>query len=108
MLFCCDVSGSICVGSRFQNPFYLTRRRVFGRYTPRRIDDAIKALVSIIRTLPDNTWMTRVSLKEKARTKIGDTGLLNYALRVVENLEVGGGAVVRRMVHPDSHVMEYR
>jgi hypothetical protein len=84
------------------------RLPVVCRYTPRRIDDAIKALVSIMRTLPGNTWMTRVSLKERARSKIGDTGLLNYALRVVENLEVGDGAVVRRMVHPDSHVMEYR
>uniref|UniRef100_A0A7N0UKI6 PHD-type domain-containing protein n=3 Tax=Kalanchoe fedtschenkoi TaxID=63787 RepID=A0A7N0UKI6_KALFE len=50
--------------------------------------------------------MTRQDLRDAARRHIGDTGLLDYALKSMNNVIVGN-YVVRRAVNPNTRILEY-
>lgn len=53
-----------------------------------------------------NAGMTRQEARDAARLHIGDTGLIDYVLKSMNNVVVGG-LVVRRAMNPSTRVLEY-
>ncbi|KAL6959625.1 hypothetical protein U1Q18_039779 [Sarracenia purpurea var. burkii] len=53
-----------------------------------------------------NAGMTRQEARDAARLHIGDTGLIDYVLKSMNNVIVGG-MVVRRAVNPSTRVLQY-
>lgn len=50
--------------------------------------------------------MTRQNARDAARMHIGDTGLLDYVLKSMNNVIVGSH-LVRRAVNPKTRILEY-
>lgn len=51
------------------------------RYSERRIEAGMEAIIENLMKEPEGTWVSRVTLKQRSRSSVGDTGLLNFSLR---------------------------
>lgn len=51
------------------------------RYSERRIEKGMEAIIENLMKEPEGTWVSRVTLKQRSRSSVGDTGLLNFSLR---------------------------
>ncbi|KAL2635890.1 hypothetical protein R1flu_007369 [Riccia fluitans] len=77
------------------------------RWPPKRVEQAQKALLDILRSADKATWLSRQSLRERARSHIGDTGLLDFVLKGFVDKTVDC-EVVRRRVNQTTRMLEYR
>ncbi|KAL5102137.1 hypothetical protein RYX36_006464 [Vicia faba] len=80
------------------------------RWPTRRLEFAAQVIVDALKedkaTKSGSSGMTRQDVRDAARLHIGDTGLLDYVLKSLNNVIVGN-YVVRRMVNPSSRILEY-
>ena len=54
-----------------------------------------------------SSWMSRQDVRDTARHYIGDTGLLDFVLKVMGN-QVVGGNLIRREFNANTRVLEYK
>ncbi|KAL7192685.1 hypothetical protein ACSBR2_024493 [Camellia fascicularis] len=81
------------------------------RWPVRRLEYAANVVVDALKekratNKSGNAGMTRQEARDAARQHIGDTGLIDYVLKSMNNVIVGGLAV-RRAVNPSTRVIEY-
>ncbi|XP_054795208.1 PHD finger protein MALE MEIOCYTE DEATH 1-like [Prosopis cineraria] len=80
------------------------------RWPTRRLEYAAQVIVDALKENKTNSsgsgGMTRQDVRDAARLHIGDTGLLDYVLKSLNNMIVGN-YVVRRMVNPTTRILEY-
>lgn len=80
------------------------------RWPPRRLEFAADVIVSALKEKKEshfsNGGMTRQDVRDAARLHIGDTGLLDYVLKSLNNVVVGN-QIVRRAVNPATRILEY-
>eukprot|EP00897_Mesotaenium_endlicherianum_P002767 jgi/Mesen1/2518/ME000016S01864 len=76
-----------------------------GRWSPKRLKLTQQVLVDVLRARTGQ-WVPRHDLREIARQRIGDTGLLDYTLKWLGNRHVCGH-VVRRAVNAVTRVLEF-
>ncbi|KAJ8763001.1 hypothetical protein K2173_023206 [Erythroxylum novogranatense] len=80
------------------------------RWPIRRLEYAAEVIVDTLRSKKTGTLiqegMSRQEVRDSARLHIGDTGLLDYVLKSMNNVIVGSH-VVRRAVNPKTRVLEY-
>ncbi|XP_028784612.1 PHD finger protein MALE MEIOCYTE DEATH 1-like [Neltuma alba] len=80
------------------------------RWPARRLEYAAQVIVDALKENKANSscsgGMTRQDVRDAARLHIGDTGLLDYVLKSLNNMIVGN-CVVRRMVNPTTRILEY-
>ncbi|PON43397.1 Autoimmune regulator [Parasponia andersonii] len=80
------------------------------RWPPRRLEFAADVIVNALKEKKEshfgNGGMTRQDVRDAARLHIGDTGLLDYVLKSLNNVVVGN-QIVRRAVNPSTRILEY-
>ncbi|KAL2317288.1 hypothetical protein Fmac_031164 [Flemingia macrophylla] len=80
------------------------------RWPTRRLEFAAQVIVDALKdnmaVKPGSSGMARQDVRDAARLHIGDTGLLDYVLKSLNNVIVGD-YVVRRMVNPSTRILEY-
>ncbi|XP_061357149.1 PHD finger protein MALE MEIOCYTE DEATH 1-like [Gastrolobium bilobum] len=80
------------------------------RWPTRRLEFAAQVIVDALKenkaAKSGSCGMTRQEVRDAARLHIGDTGLLDYVLKSLNNVIVGN-FVVRRKVNPSTHILEY-
>ncbi|XP_057492136.1 PHD finger protein MALE MEIOCYTE DEATH 1 [Actinidia eriantha] len=81
------------------------------RWPIRRLEYAANVVVSALKekkatNASINAGMTRQEARDAARLHIGDTGLIDYVLKWMNNVIVEG-LIVRRAVNPVTRVLEY-
>ncbi|XAR73574.1 hypothetical protein NMG60_11007585 [Bertholletia excelsa] len=81
------------------------------RWPVRRLEYAANVIVNALKekralSKYSNAGMTRQEARDAARLHIGDTGLIDYVLKSMNNVVVGG-QIVRRAVNPSTRVLEY-
>ncbi|KAJ7964448.1 PHD finger protein family [Quillaja saponaria] len=80
------------------------------RWPARRLEYAAEVIVSALKEKKadrlSHGGMTRQDVRDAARLHIGDTGLLDYVLKSLNNVIVGS-YVVRRRVNPTTRILEY-
>ncbi|CAK7338934.1 unnamed protein product [Dovyalis caffra] len=80
------------------------------RWPTRRLQYAADVIVDALKAKKDDKHceggMTRQDVRDEARMHIGDTGLLDYVLKSMNNVVVGK-YVVRRAVNPKTRILEY-
>ncbi|KAK7300663.1 hypothetical protein RJT34_11511 [Clitoria ternatea] len=80
------------------------------RWPTRRLEFAAQVIVDALKenkaVQSGSGGMTRQDVRDAARLHIGDTGLLDYVLKSLNNVIVGS-YVVRRMVNPSTRILEY-
>ena len=80
------------------------------RWPARRLEYAAEVIVNALKekreTECTHDGMTRQEVRDAARMHIGDTGLLDYVLKSMNNVIVGNH-VVRRSVNPATRILEY-
>ncbi|KAI9118184.1 hypothetical protein K1719_010516 [Acacia pycnantha] len=80
------------------------------RWPSRRLEYAAQVIVDALKENKANSsgsgGMTRQDVRDAARLHIGDTGLLDYVLKSLNNMIVGN-YIVRRMVNPTTRILEY-
>ncbi|AES99203.2 PHD finger protein MALE meiocyte DEATH protein [Medicago truncatula] len=80
------------------------------RWPTRRLEFAAQVIVEALKEdkamKPGSSGMTRQDVRDAARLHIGDTGLLDYVLKSLNNVIVGN-YVVRRTVNSSSRILEY-
>lgn len=80
------------------------------RWPARRLEYAAQVIVDALKENKARSsgsgGMTRQDVRDAARLHIGDTGLLDYVLKSLNNVIVGN-YVVRRMVNPTTRILEY-
>ncbi|KAK7276206.1 hypothetical protein RIF29_17342 [Crotalaria pallida] len=80
------------------------------RWPKRRLEFAAQVIVDALKehkgVKSGSGGMTRQDVRDVARLHIGDTGLLDYVLKSLNNVIVGN-YVVRRMVNPNTRILEY-
>ncbi|CAJ1970876.1 unnamed protein product [Sphenostylis stenocarpa] len=80
------------------------------RWPTRRLEFAAQVIVDALKenkaVKPASGGMARQDVRDAARLHIGDTGLLDYVLKSLNNVIVGN-YVVRRMVNPSTRILEY-
>ncbi|CAL0315703.1 unnamed protein product [Lupinus luteus] len=80
------------------------------RWPKRRLEFAAQVIVDALNEhkgmKSGSAGMTRQDVRDAARLHIGDTGLLDYVLKSLNNVIVGNH-VIRRMVNPYSRILEY-
>lgn len=80
------------------------------RWPTRRLEFAADVIVSALKEKKEkyfsNGGMTRQDVRDAARLHIGDTGLLDYVLKSLNNVVVGN-QIVRRAVNPSTRILEY-
>jgi len=72
-------------------------------------DNRLKlAAYVVLNTLSANSsWMSRQDVRDSARHYIGDTGLLDFVLKVMGN-QIIGGNMIRREFNANTRVLEYK
>lgn len=75
------------------------------RWPTRRLEFAAQVIVDALKDSGSGR-MTRQDVRDAARLHIGDTGLLDYVLKSMNNVIVGN-YVVRRMVNSSTRILEY-
>ncbi|CAI5969913.1 unnamed protein product [Closterium sp. NIES-65] len=73
--------------------------------TPSTITPGTQVIVDVLSLRP-GAWLPRHEVREAARQRIGDTGLLDFVLKSLGNRLVGD-VVVRRAINPLSKVLEF-
>ncbi|RZC68623.1 hypothetical protein C5167_031792 [Papaver somniferum] len=73
-------------------------------WSARKLEDAAEIIVNALKR--KRSRMSREELKEAARSHIGDTGLLDYVLKSINNVIVGE-YVVRRVTNPSTKKFEF-
>ncbi|XP_047312803.1 PHD finger protein MALE MEIOCYTE DEATH 1 [Impatiens glandulifera] len=81
------------------------------RWPARRLEFAANVIVDALKEKKafnkfKNCSMTRQEARDAARLHIGDTGLIDYVLKSLNNVIVGG-QIVRRAVNPSTRVLEF-
>ncbi|KAM6546181.1 hypothetical protein CsatB_026917 [Cannabis sativa] len=80
------------------------------RWPPRRLEFAADVIVKALKEKKESNFgsggMTRQDVRDAARLHIGDTGLLDYVLKSLNNVIVGN-QIVRRAVNPSTRILEY-
>ncbi|XP_057972662.1 PHD finger protein MALE MEIOCYTE DEATH 1 [Malania oleifera] len=80
------------------------------RWPSRRLEYAAEIIVNALKEKKadrsSHGGMTRQEVRDAARLHIGDTGLLDYVLKSMNNVIVGS-YIVRRAVNPSNRVLEY-
>ncbi|MED6110595.1 hypothetical protein PIB30_044515 [Stylosanthes scabra] len=80
------------------------------RWPTRRLEFAAQVIVDSLKEHKamnlGSDGMTRQDVRDASRLHIGDTGLLDYVLKSLNNVIVGN-YVVRRMVNPSTRILEY-
>lgn len=80
------------------------------RWPGRRLEFAADVIVSALKEKKEqncgHSGMTRQDVRDAARLHIGDTGLLDYVLKSMNNVIIGN-YIVRRAVNPTSRILEY-
>lgn len=80
------------------------------RWPARRLEYAAEVIVNALKEKKADKFchggMTRQDLRDEARVHIGDTGLLDYVLKSLNNVVVGSH-VVCRTVNPTTRILEY-
>ncbi|KAG4964035.1 hypothetical protein JHK82_040703 [Glycine max] len=80
------------------------------RWPTRRLEFAAQVIVDALKENKTvklgSGGMTRQDVRDAARLHIGDTGLLDYVLKSLNNVIIGN-YVVRRMVNPSTRILEY-
>ncbi|CAI5534656.1 unnamed protein product [Closterium sp. Naga37s-1] len=75
------------------------------RWSSKRLHLAQQVIVDVLSLRP-GAWLPRHEVREAARQRIGDTGLLDFVLKSLGNRLVGD-VVVRRAINPLSKVLEF-
>ncbi|KAK4275005.1 hypothetical protein QN277_018151 [Acacia crassicarpa] len=90
--------------------FSSTVANMDSRWPSRRLEYAAQVIVDALKENKANSsgsgGMTRQDVRDAARLHIGDTGLLDYVLKSLNNMIVGN-YIVRRMVNPTTRILEY-
>ncbi|KAI4367082.1 hypothetical protein MLD38_022860 [Melastoma candidum] len=80
------------------------------RWPPRRLEQAAEVIVEALIQNKEEKFgqggMTRQDVRDVARMHIGDTGLLDNVLKMMNNVTIRN-FVVRRSVNPSTRVLEY-
>ncbi|XP_011038253.1 PREDICTED: PHD finger protein MALE MEIOCYTE DEATH 1 [Populus euphratica] len=80
------------------------------RWPTRRLQYAAEVIVDALKAKKEDKHsqegMTRQDVRDAARMHIGDTGLLDYVLKSMNNVVVGK-YVVQRAVNPKTRILEY-
>ncbi|XP_041002433.1 PHD finger protein MALE MEIOCYTE DEATH 1 [Juglans microcarpa x Juglans regia] len=80
------------------------------RWPARRLEYAAEVIVNALKVKKEGKFchggMTRQDLRDAARLHIGDTGLLDYVLKSMNNVVVGNH-IVCRTVNPTTRILEY-
>ncbi|XP_015869864.3 PHD finger protein MALE MEIOCYTE DEATH 1 [Ziziphus jujuba] len=81
------------------------------RWPQRRLEFAAEVIVSALKEKKERNFgrgggMTRQDVRDAARLHIGDTGLLDYVLKSLNNVVVGNH-IVRRAVNPMTRILEF-
>ncbi|XP_021730833.1 PHD finger protein MALE MEIOCYTE DEATH 1-like [Chenopodium quinoa] len=80
------------------------------RWPKRRLEFTAEVIVNALKEYRGNKsskkGMTRQEVRDAARAHIGDTGLLDYVLKSMNNVIVGD-YIVRRRTDPVSRILEY-
>ncbi|KAJ4840879.1 hypothetical protein Tsubulata_010374 [Turnera subulata] len=80
------------------------------RWPVKRLEYAAEVVVNALKGKKldkcSEGWMTRQDVRDAARMHIGDTGLLDYVLKSMNNVTVGIH-VVRRAMNPKTRILEY-
>lgn len=80
------------------------------RWPTRRLEYAANVIVDALKEKRENDplhkGMTRQEVRDAARLHIGDTGLLDYVLKSMNNVIVGD-YTVRRAINPINRIFEY-
>lgn len=80
------------------------------RWPPRRLEFAADVIVGALKEKKEdcfgNGGMTRQDVRDAARLHIGDTGLLDYVLKSLNNVIVGN-QIILRAVNPATRILEY-
>ncbi|CAM8954704.1 unnamed protein product [Rhodiola kirilowii] len=82
------------------------------RWPARRLEYTAQVVVDALKQKKEENGhkcgggMTRQELRDAARMHIGDTGLLDYVLKSMNNVIVGS-YLVRRAVNPTTRILEY-
>ncbi|XP_059441815.1 PHD finger protein MALE MEIOCYTE DEATH 1-like [Corylus avellana] len=81
-----------------------------GKWSAKRLGDALEVIVNVLKEKNAENFchggMPRQDLRAAARVHIGDTGLLDYVLKLLDNVIVGNH-VVRRTKNPMTRIFEY-
>ncbi|RID74548.1 hypothetical protein BRARA_B01641 [Brassica rapa] len=78
------------------------------RWPVRRLEYAAEVIVEALKEMKvlKQSGMTRQDVRDSARLHIGDTGLLDYVLKSMNNVIVGN-ALVQRYVDPLTRILHY-
>ncbi|CAN0897401.1 PHD finger protein MALE MEIOCYTE DEATH 1 [Linum grandiflorum] len=78
------------------------------RWSARRMEFAAEVIVEALKEGKNTTGegMSRQQVRDAARMHVGDTGLLDYVLKSMNNV-VLGSSIVRRAVNPRTRILEY-
>ncbi|CAA7020819.1 unnamed protein product [Microthlaspi erraticum] len=78
------------------------------RWPVRRLEYAAEVIVESLKEMKtlNQNGMTRQDVRDAARLHIGDTGLLDYVLKLMNNVVVGN-VLVRRYVDPLTRILHY-
>ncbi|CAA7039528.1 unnamed protein product [Microthlaspi erraticum] len=78
------------------------------RWPVRRLEYASEVIVESLKEMKalNQNGMTRQHVRDAARLHIGDTGLLDYVLKLMNNVVVGN-VLVRRYVDPLTRILHY-
>lgn len=76
------------------------------RWSAARLEQATIALLEVLKDAEGKHWLSRQALREGARAKIGDTGLLDYVLKGFIN-KVIDDRIVRRRFNSHTRMLEY-
>ena len=80
------------------------------RWPARRLEGAAEVIVNALKEKKEKDFrhsgMARQDVRDAARLHIGDTGLLDYVLKSLNNVIVGN-QVVCRSVNPTTRILEY-
>ncbi|XP_061352574.1 PHD finger protein MALE MEIOCYTE DEATH 1-like [Gastrolobium bilobum] len=81
-----------------------------GRWPTRRLEFAAQVIVDVLKehkaAQSGSCGMTRQDVRDASRLHIGDTGLLDYVLKSLNNVIVGNFVVLRK-VNPSTRILEY-
>ncbi|GLJ46644.1 hypothetical protein SUGI_0982890 [Cryptomeria japonica] len=76
------------------------------RWSPKRVELATSVVIEALRICGANGWVPRQQVRDVARGRIGDTGLLDFVLKSLGN-RVVGRHVVLRAINPVTKILEY-
>lgn len=104
------VSSSMKEKSARYKKFSTAVANMDSRWPTRRLEFAAQVIVDALKEdkamKSGSSGMTRQDVRDAARLHIGDTGLLDYVLKSLNNVIVEN-YVVRRMVNPSTRILEY-